>query len=595
MKTENPQKMFQLFPGIWVVLGVLGLIGLQFAWGWAHYPHQIKELARKLSSADIIQKAPVVNHAQTMVGIIHTTEQGVGVFLEEIQTKEQRKLFEVKDVDYAPAGAWVFGWSPDDKVFAFSFKTNQDIIASLHFINGSNGADINQVDLPDGIQNFAWLSGQRCAYIGRSPLLVVLQNNAGVWQPAASWPMPDTDGKPKSLLAEQENVVAWATDGKIWEMDIRTGQVSEKYSAPSKLIKSISYARDNAAFLTVENTNHSTASTVVQVSFDIDGPKRTLLDQKASVLDARWLDHGRKYAIIYTKGVNGVLALKSTGVNEEKDFFSAGNIWEVYSVDDSSNIFALAAKTSEPPGIWECDESNCVRVVSPFGAEDFKFDFQPALAGMAKFTENGHQHLAAFDLVPPANFSRDRKYPLIIGTASYEWSPIPHGVYAQCLSHCGAFVALVNYRWDQKNSRESVDAFTNNMMAVYDQLLKNPNVDKDRVYLFGFSAGTFVLSDLVQAYPHKWKGLMLLNPSQLPEGSFDMKLNVLAVAGSGENEEDLFEKYQTNLLTAGIPMSWHIHADTQHVVRNKKAMYERALWMTDLIFGGSINGPSGKE
>jgi hypothetical protein len=60
--------------------------------------------------------------------------------------------------------------------------------------------------------------------------------------------------------------------------------------------------------------------------------------------------------------------------------------------------------------------------------------------------------------------------------------------------------------------------------------------------------------------------------------------SVLATAGSGDGEEERFRRYQEDLLKVGIPMEWHIHENAQHVVRDQEAMFERTLWMGDMIF-----------
>jgi predicted esterase len=242
----------------------------------------------------------------------------------------------------------------------------------------------------------------------------------------------------------------------------------------------------------------------------------------------------------------------------------------------------VAAKNSEPVGLWVCesgaDEPKCA--VSPWGKEPMNLHFQPALTGNAIY---GDRHSARFTVVPPANFSRQKKYPMVIGTSFYEWAPIAHGVYAQALAHSGAFVVLVNYRWDQSRP-ETIFNHTNNVLAVYDQMVANPCIDKNRVYLFGFSAGTMVVHELVKDYPGRWRGIMLMNAGWLPNPKEGMVGQVLMTAGSTENQDARFRHYQDELCRIGIPASWYIHAGEQHVVRSQRAFYDRTMLMLNMVF-----------
>src|SRR6185312_9797890 len=145
MNTDKPsQPFFRLFPGLWIVLGVCLLLGARAAWGWARFPHGIEKLAKQLSSMNVIQKYPVLNHAHSLLGVIHTTEHGVGVFIEDPAKKTEQKICEVTDADYKASGAWVLGWSPDDKTLAYSWDR------TLHFVSNDGTEPGGNVD---GITN----------------------------------------------------------------------------------------------------------------------------------------------------------------------------------------------------------------------------------------------------------------------------------------------------------------------------------------------------------------------------------------------------------------------------------------------------------
>ena len=503
----------RLFPGVWIAVAILLCFAARALWGWMHYPHQIERLAKELSSINIIQKAPVANHAGTLLGIIRTTEQGEGIFIEDIANKTEKKLCEATDVNYMASRDWLFGWSPDDATLAYSWDYTLNFAGT-----GSQETDGKIDGITNRIQSLVWLTPDSCAFIDESQQLVSVQCVAGQWKETASWKLPGTNGPPESLQAMGTNTVAWHTRNVLWRADVASGEIRHLYSSAPKTIGGISYSEDTGAFLLVENTNRSTVSSLVVLSPDAGGFRKDELARKSSIASAQWINKGQGYACVVNQRDNSVLTIKDGWTAPENTLFTNGQVWSIFCDGESSRVYALADQSSEPAGIWQCDgnDGDASQVVSPWANQDVDFHFQPVLTEWAHYKQDGKTHNAEFDLVAPANFSHHKKYPLIIGTASYEWTPIPHGVYAQCLANCGAYVALVHYRWNQREP-ETVYAETNNVLAVYDQLAKNPNVDKSRVFLFGFSAGTVVVSELVKNYPGRWRGIMLLNPSPLPE------------------------------------------------------------------------------
>ena len=573
---------FRLFSGLWIIAIICLCFGARMIWNYWHYPHQIERMAKELSSVNIIQKAPVANYSGNLLGIIHTTEQGEGVFIEDIANKSERKLCEAADADYMPSRDWVFGWSPDDVTLAYSWDYTLNFVGT-----GSRQTDGKIDDITNRIQSFTWLTPTNCAFLDESQKLVFMQFTAGKWTETAVWQLSSTNGPAQTLQAMGTNAVAWHTRNFLWQADVSSGEIHHLYSSARKTIGGISYSKDTGAFLVIENTNRPTISSLVVLSPSADGSMRkNELTRKSSINSAQWLNKGQGYACVLGQGDTTILAFKNDHATAEDTLFTNGQVWSIFCDGENPRVYALADESSEPAGIWQCNgNSGDVRcVVSPWGNRDVAFHFQPALTEWARYKDDsGRNHAARFDLVAPVNFSPHKKYPLLIGTASYEWTPIPHCVYAQCLANSGAYVALVNYRWDNRTAA-GVDVFTNNVLAVYDELAKNPNIDKSRVFLFGFSAGTEVVSKLVENYPGRWRGIMLLNPSPLPKATMGMTSRVLATAGSGENEEEHFRHYQEELFKVGIPMDWHIHENAQHVVRDQTAMYERTLWMANMVF-----------
>src|SRR5665213_397377 len=578
-------KHFRLFPGIWVVLAIAVLFAVRIAWEDARYPHQIKELAEKFASLAIIQTRPVLNHTGTMLGVIHTTEHGVGVFMADTKSGNEQALCEVKDSSYNGRASALFGWSPDDKTFAFAWNEK------LCFWNGDGTKAVDETPLPNNVDLFAWLSPDSCVCVDDASLLQRWQFDAGHWRQTGTWPLAAGKDSPPTLVALDTNTVAWLAGKTIWQMNMQSGQKSSIYSGSAAGGSSLSYSPETDEFLLVLNTNRARVSSLVAVSRST-GTERVIARARLLIREAQWINNGQGYVCRGFSGDTNIVTARVDLKSSEKSFFQGGDIESLLAADAGSSFYAFAALTNEPPGVWKCDpnKGELERVYSPWGTRDLQIHYQPALVGYAPYAK----HNARYTVVPPANLSRQKKYPLVIGLSAHQWTPIAYASYAQCLANCGAFVAFTGLTFgaDDATRLERFHAHTNNVIAIYNELTANPNVDKNRVYLFGFSQNTLILNDLVKAYPGRWRGIILFNPGGAPENlPCDASLKrVLATAGEVESESKRFAEYQTALAKLGVPMEWYVQRDSAHFERAQSTLRERTLLMADMVFEGHAAG-----
>jgi hypothetical protein len=133
-----------------------------------------------------------------------------------------------------------------------------------------------------------------------------------------------------------------------------------------------------------------------------------------------------------------------------------------------------------------------------------------------------------------------------------------------------------------------LDQWGQNVTEVYQHLAQNPTIDTRRVFLFGASAETSPLSALVKARPDLWKGLLLLNPSGLPQiGDFppgQSAPKILLSAGEAEGSEKYLKKYQAEAGQNGVAVAVVIHPNSTHWLVSIAAMQERTRAMVDFIF-----------
>ncbi|HEY3760369.1 MAG TPA: hypothetical protein VGN23_01295 [Verrucomicrobiae bacterium] len=582
MNTEQkPTPTFRLFPGLWIVLGISVLLAARVAWVRPHDQGNIVQLAKEFSSIDALREAPVFNHAGTLFGLVHNTDNGMGVFVANITNQTEQSVWQTNDADNI-GDPGVMGWSPDDSVVAY--RLNE------YFYFQKTGETNYSGGIPaPNFQSFTWLSSDKCAYIDSSPddlsstRLAVAQDVNGAWQETASWPLTGSSSRSRSMLSTGPDTVVWQTGDRIWQMDVTKGQPACLYTTTNS-ISSLTYSPDANAFLLAEAARRAHNYSLFSWS---NGSTKSLMTGKSPITDAQWIDHGKGYACLISGDENNSLFVQTSPKDKEKTFFADSQIVDFSCNSEGSRIFVFGSYTNEAPAVWQCnaDTGDTRRIFSPWGfAGNDDVHFQPALLGYAAMPD---KHREKFMLIPPADFSRHKKYPLIIGLQGYDWMNVPQATYCQALANSAAYVALTGYHYKKEDSLESLLANTNKVLAIYNQMIQNPNVDPNRVYLFAFSSSSIVMNKLIEAYPGRWRGVMLFNPaSDLPMPDTGPVPALLVTAGSDEDwlSQEL-ASYQITMAKAGVPMDWYVHSGEGHIERAKDVMYQRSLLMHKMIFG----------
>ncbi len=301
------------------------------------------------------------------------------------------------------------------------------------------------------------------------------------------------------------------------------------------------------------------------------------------ITSARWVNAGKGYAYVTASGGDSRLTVKPDAGTAEETFFPKGHVEDVVCSGENSLVYAFAVETNEPPGFWQCDlgTRQASYALPPWGYKDLTMNFQQARTAYAPW---GNRHSAQYTLLPPADFSRHKKYPAIIAVDGYTWIDTGTGTYAQTVANGGAYVAITDYHYNPRRyNLENIHDYTNIVLAIYNQLATNKNVDLHRIFLFAPSFATYILTDLARDYPGRWRGIMLCGPSSLPEPEAGMTGRIVATTTEAEHETR-FPEYQQALFKAGIPMDWHVYPNDSHVERAQDTMRQQALLMARMVF-----------
>jgi predicted esterase len=141
-------------------------------------------------------------------------------------------------------------------------------------------------------------------------------------------------------------------------------------------------------------------------------------------------------------------------------------------------------------------------------------------------------------------------------------------------------------------SREdrSADQYSEDIMAVYKDVAKNPNIDTNNVYLLGISAGASTVSRLLEEKPDLWRGAILFSPMVFPDLSRCRVSRILVDYGTADKNLKILgslkplSQFQDAALQAGIRITVATHNDAGHVFKSVNAERERVRELVKFLF-----------
>ena len=237
-------------------------------------------------------------------------------------------------------------------------------------------------------------------------------------------------------------------------------------------------------------------------------------------------------------------------------------------------VIGQRALTNDLVSIWRYDAANgSLACVVPNQETELKFAKNDAVSLVMVTNSLGDK--LAYSLKSPAGFSASKKCPVVIGEGwtGYQLAVVGGG-------YCFANLS--------REGRE-MDQWHEDMMAVYDDLAKNPGIDIAQVYLLGISGGASVVNRLLEEKPGLWRGAILFSPVDFPDLTRVRVSKILIDSGGadlhlGDNGRARMAKFQDAALLAGIQVTVASHEDAGHVFNSVKAEKERVQELVKFLF-----------
>jgi hypothetical protein len=568
--------------GLSLVLAVIS-----FVIGWrllvitrSHTPPHWRAIAREIGSVAEFRDALYPNKDGTRVVFSQETEKGVGVFFCNASSEKTRLLCEQRENGFGWQRFGMLGWSPDDKLFAYAVPLARQLNPGqreeqIVVCDGLSGDTVARIQADPDLTRIAWLSPQLFAYL-------TYNQDVKVWgrKSDGSWALFHNYAKiasgrletiENSFTATSENSVTWQKGSEIWTLDFSTSALKKIWESTTNQLEGFTYSRETGEY-------HLICSDETGWLFVDLNPQGSVLDMTRSKKQEIYAylrnESGTNVFYIKAKADSQPIRVVWQGAVEDRigpigDYISNGK----YLYGDY--LLFTGDLPGQPVGLWQY---NIQSGISRYLASGLKHPLVHAsiVVPRSGAITNALGKQMSYHVWEPVKVDAGEKYPLIITQTTYGWSP-----YQQMAAQEGYYFATVaRPYWSDK----TIYNWPADVMALYTMMAKNPNVDTNRVFLFGMSWDTDFLSQLVSEKPDLWKGAILITPSTVPDLSSWHNPKIFIVAAKNQaGEIDRLTKYQDAAAELGIPVKLFLQKGAEHISRSVATERVRAVQLVKFL------------
>jgi hypothetical protein len=297
--------------------------------------------------------------------------------------------------------------------------------------------------------------------------------------------------------------------------------------------------------------------------------------QTDTILNAAWFNNGARYAYINWDQGGNAFHIK-TNTDSPPILLP----WPGLAADWSLNgdcLYIRGDLTNQPPGIWQynLNSGDLKCIVSALDHPLKRAQIVSALTGT--FTNSAGRATHYF-VWQPVQLEAGKKHPLIIGQTTYNWW-LP---YPQIAANGGCYFVFVNRPswWD------GLENWGDDVMQAYELMAKNPNVDTNQVFLYGSSAETGPLSQLLTEKPDLWQGAILFNPTDTPDPATVHISKLLVLDGTDDGDAaKRWPDYQNRAAQEGMTVKLALVDGAIHVSHSTANEHEKTEQIARFLFG----------
>jgi DNA-directed RNA polymerase subunit RPC12/RpoP len=493
------------------------LFGALYLRSSAAMPRHMDAMLDEIFTEGRILDAPIANHSGTTLLYAQELNNGIGVFMEDLASLQRRQIQGFNRTEIQGKKVFkLYGWSPGDNYLAMvavTESTNKDKEVDREIIvcDGASGSQEHVFQIKSTPESGVWLTTNTIVFLTRTHQLVLLNLKTDkhlgrmIKEGFVRGPRLTNSG-PYELVATSDHSVAYVDQGNVWNWDISTGNTDQLTHFSDATLEWLDYSPETGKYLFCMSTGNGKNRYVYELAPNTNSVPVQLTDTYS--FKGQWLKDGAGFACVRTEGDKSYLTVDSGDPKVFTNLFAGGSI-RSYSISPKRDtIYAVASFRYKEQSIWEYgifDKSSRDVLVQKQTTASASQTVLPVSASAV----SGDGETVQYYFVPPSQMISGKKYPVVL-----DLYPVTrYDQNAQILANAGIYYYAANrYGLTDK----LFVAKPGEILAIYNDMLKNPNVDTNRIYICGRSFTTANLTAMVNQYPYLWRGAVLFTPVAFP-------------------------------------------------------------------------------
>jgi hypothetical protein len=510
----------------WVLGLVILLAGAQPFLNFLRRPAHLYAPALECAAAADFYCLPTVDRSGGRVAFWQNTESGMGIFLYDSATGKSHLVqafalgsFKERTTAPDPRRSCLLPWSPDDTTFAFTRNVGvmEDNVQQMLLCHAATG-EVEVLPMavitrnPTANSFFAWLTADSFVYVDENGNWHRVQRSgARPWEDTIWAAVSPAQGAPVFLAAISTNQVVWRQNNTLWTLEVGAAGTPRLFYEfnTNKLgvVTGISFSPATDQFLLSCQTKEVETLWALPAGEEVPG-NPVLLQTSWSIRNAVPVNDGKGYACIARKRRFQELALQPDAKADVTRLFTRGNVAGLVPSANGRKLFVLGVASNEfSQSIWSYDlEAAALTCVAPC-LEHPRYATGSTSIDGSLILPSGRNISFSISLPVHLDRRRSRRFPLIISGEYLSG-------YSSMFANCDVIHVYEGRKgWEKADNQE----WETNTWALYNYLAASPFVDKNQVYLGAASRESYLLNDLLIQHPNSWKGVLLLNPTELPD------------------------------------------------------------------------------